>query len=72
MDKEMNNLPKLLSSRVGQVSLTSKSVSSHNAPDGLWRKPKFISQHLSQGTELIVETEWSLAWKLYIYPALKA
>lgn len=58
--------------RVGQVSLTSKSTSSLNAPEESWRRPKFISWHFSQSAGLIVGTEWGLAWKLHIYPALKA
>lgn len=72
MNKEMSNLPKLVSGRGDQVSVTSKSVLSLMTPDESWRRPKFLSWHLSQSTWLIVRTEWSLAWKLHIHPAQKA
>lgn len=43
--KKKNNLPKPISGRDGQVSVTSKSLSSLNVPDGSLGL-KFISQNL--------------------------
>lgn len=60
LKKKKNNLPKPISGRGGQVSVTSKSLSSLNVPDGSLGL-KFISQYLFQSAELIVGTEWSLA-----------
>lgn len=55
-----NNLPKPVSGKGGQASVTSKSLSSLNVPDGSLGL-KFISQYLFQSAELIVGTEWILA-----------
>ena len=58
--KKKNNLPQPVSGKGGQATVTSKSLSSLNVPDGSLGL-KFISQYLFRSAELIVGTEWSLA-----------